>query len=119
MTQTLPPDLGTDRLAEILEQLPVAVTVIDLDGRMLYYNEYGGRHLDRKPEYLGGDIRDCHQKDESTVKIDRMLTAFKDGRREAFAYEAARYGGTIRVTFVPYETEGRLIGCIQTVTFKD
>ena len=32
MTQTLPPDLGTDRLAEILEKLPVAVTVIDLNG---------------------------------------------------------------------------------------
>ena len=48
-----------------------------------------------------------------------MLAAFKDGRREAFAYEAARCGGTIRVTFVPYETDGHMVGCIQTVTFKD
>ena len=28
----------------------------DLDGKMLYYNEYSAKIVDRKPEYIGMDI---------------------------------------------------------------
>ena len=102
----------------IVDIIPVAITIIDLEGHILFYNDYSSQVLDRKPEYLGSDIRDCHQKPETNARIDTMLNEFKAGRREAFYYEAFRYGKNIAVTLSPFEVDGQLIGCIQSVTIK-
>ncbi len=102
----------------IVDMIPVAITIIDLEGHILFYNDYSSQVLDRKPEYLGTDIRDCHQKPETNARIDTMLNEFKAGRREAFYYEAFRYGKNIAVTLLPFEVDGQLIGCIQSVTIK-
>ena len=108
----------TAQIPLILDQIPVAITGIDLDGNILFYNDYSSQVLDRKPEYLGTDIRDCHQKPDTNAKIDHMLNEFKAGRREDFYYEAFRYGKDIAVTLSPFEVDGQLIGCIQSVTLK-
>jgi hypothetical protein len=102
----------------MIDMIPVAITVIDLEGHILFYNDYSSQVLDRKPEYLGTDIRDCHQKPDTNVKIDRMLNEFKTGRREDFYYEAFRYEKNICVTLSPFEVDGQLIGCIQSVVIK-
>lgn len=52
------------------------------------------------------------------MKIDGMINEFKAGRREEFYYEAFRYGKDIAVTLSPYEVDGQLVGCIQSVTIK-
>ena len=102
----------------IVDIIPVAITIIDLEGHILFYNDYSSQVLDRKPEYLGSDIRDCHQKPETNARIDTMLNEFEAGRREAFYYEAFRYGKNIAVTLLPFEVDGQLIGCVQSVTIK-
>ena len=107
-----------DQIPLILDKIPVAITVIDLKGNILLYNEYSSQILDRKPEYPDTDIRDCHQKPETNARIDSMLNEFKAGRREAFYYEAFRYGKDIAVTLSPFEVDGQLVGCIQSVTLK-
>ena len=107
-----------DRIPLILDKIPVAVTIIDLEGIILLYNEYSSQILDRKPEYLGTDIRNCHQKPETNARIDTMLNEFKAGRLEEFYYEAFRYGKNIAVTLSPFKVDGQLIGCIQSVTIK-
>jgi DUF438 domain-containing protein len=106
------------QLPLILDQIAAAITVIDLEGHMLYYNEYSALVLDRKPEYLGKDVRLCHQKQESNDRIDRMLEAFKARRRQAFYHEAERYGKRIAVTLAPFEVDDQLTAVIQTVTIK-
>ena len=108
----------TAQIPLMVDMIPVAITIIDLEGHILFYNDYSSRVLDRKPEYLGSDIRDCHQKPETNVRIDNMLNEFKAGRREAFYYEAFRYGKDIAVTLSPFEVDGQLVGCIQSVTIK-
>jgi len=111
-------DFDTSQIPQILDNIPVAITVIDLEGNILFYNHYSSQILDRKPEYLGTDIRNCHQKPETNDKIDRMLAQFKAGRRDDFYYEAFRYGKDIAVTLSPFEVDGGLVGCIQSVTIK-
>ncbi len=105
-------------LADLLETIPAAITVVDLQGTVLYYNAYASSILDRKPEHLGQDIRQCHQKSESIEKIDKMLAEFKNGSRTVASYDAHRYGNDLSVVFTPLEKEGRLSGLIQTVTVK-
>jgi DUF438 domain-containing protein len=108
----------TSQIPQILDKIPVAITVIDLEGHILFYNQYSSQVLDRKPEYLGTDIRSCHQKPETNERIDHMLAELKAGRRDEFYYEAFRYGKDIAVTFLPFEVDGRLVGFIQSVTVK-
>ncbi len=109
---------STTQLAMVLEKIPVGITVIDLEGHILYYNEYCSKYVDRKPEYIGKDIRLCHKKAESIDKIDRILTDIKEGKRREFYYEAERNGKKLGVTVSPYEANGKLIGFIQSFVIK-
>jgi DUF438 domain-containing protein len=105
-------------IPRILDQVPVAVTIFDLQGILLYYNEYSPRILNRKPELLGKDIRLCHQKPESNARIEWIIGEFKKGRREPISYEASPYGKPLLVTVSPLEVEGHLVGCIHNVIPK-
>jgi DUF438 domain-containing protein len=105
-------------IPRILDKIPMAVTFFDLQGIMLYYNEYSPRIINRKPELLGKDIRLCHQKPESNARIDGMIEEFKNGRREPISYEARPYGKPLLVTVSPLEVDGRLVGCIHTAMPK-
>lgn len=105
-------------IPRILDKIPMAVTLFDLKGVMLYYNEYSPRIINRKPELLGKDIRLCHQKPESNARIEGMIEAFQKGRREPISYEARPYGKPLLVTVSPLEVDGRLVGCIHTAIPK-
>ena len=105
-------------ISEALDKVPIAVTIFDLQGTMLYYNEHSTRVISRKPEHLGRDIRLCHQKPESNRRIDRMIEEFKQGRREPISYEANPYGTRLLISVVPLEVEGRLAAFLHTATPK-
>jgi DUF438 domain-containing protein len=99
----------------ILDALPVAVTITDLEGCILYFNKYSEQILDRKPEYLGRDIRRCHNETDSISKIDNILAEFKSDGCPEFYYEASREGTDFAVTVRPLKKEGQVLGCIHSV----
>ncbi|MBI5593130.1 MAG: PAS domain-containing protein [Deltaproteobacteria bacterium] len=107
-----------NELRSVLDQIPVGITVTDLDGRILYYNESCARIVDRKPEYIGKDIRSCHKKSESITKIDTLLSEIKNGKRENYCYESRRKDKVLSVTISPYKSLGELIGFIQSIVVK-
>ena len=102
---------------EILEHIQAAVTVLDLEGKVLYYNTYAASILDRKPEYIGRDVRGFH-KNESNTKIDRFIDGFKAGRREPVEYDITRGNGVFHVTVRPFVVEEELLGYVHTVVKK-
>lgn len=110
--------LGIEELAKVLEKIPVGITIIDLDGQILYYNEYCSRFIDRKPEYIGKNIRFCHQKKESVEKIDKLLDQLTRGKINEYYYESTRNGKKLGVTVSPFELNGNLIGFIQSFTIQ-
>lgn len=118
MTRNDNSGLDGDRLHQLLDRLPVAVTVTDPDGRILYYNAYSARLVDRTPEHIGQDIRACHRKPESIVKIDRIFREMKDGSRKEFYYETERARKTLAVTVTPWEEDGQLVGFIHSLVVK-
>ena len=107
-----------NELRSVLNQIPIGITVTDLDGRILYYNEYSAQIVDRKPEYIGMDIRSCHIKSESIHKIDIILSEIRDGKRKNYYYETNRKEKMLCVTISPYEMNGKLIGFIQRIVIK-
>jgi PAS domain S-box-containing protein len=114
---------GTKKLEDLMvlamEYMGVAVTIIDTEGTLLYYNKQAAEILDRKPEYIGKDIHSHHKKAASNRTLDMMLRDFKNGRREPFQYQAKPYGRIIFVTLSPILEKGEYIGCIQSVHLKE
>ncbi len=98
-----------------LENLPVGVTLVDPEGIMLYFNRRAAEILDRKPEYIGRDIRACHKEKRSNDKIDRILNEFRSGGTEPHSWRLERAGRYFNVTFTPLRKDGELIGALHTV----
>ena len=102
-----------------MECMGVAVTLIDKEGTLLYYNKRAAKILDRKPEYIGKDVHSHHKKAASNRKLDLVLQAFQEGRTEPFYYEVKPYGKIILVILSPILRNGKFIGCIQSVLLKE
>jgi len=102
-----------------LDCLGVAVTIIDINGIILYYNKHASENLDRRPEYIGGNVYSHHFKSSSNKKLTSMLQAFQNGRTEPFRYQATPYGKTILVTLAPLLKDGQCLGCVQSVVLKE
>jgi PAS domain S-box-containing protein len=111
-------DLHENDLRSVLDQVPVGITVTDIDGRILYYNEYCAQIVDRKPEYIGTDIRSCHKKPESIAKIDTILSEIREGKRKDYCYESKRKDKILCVTISSYKCSSKLIGFIQSIVVK-
>jgi PAS domain S-box-containing protein len=109
-------DLNPDNFwfRQALEIMPLAVTIIDLDGTILYYNRHAADHLDRKPEYIGRDVRFCHN-EASSEKITRLLDRFRAGRPEPEHWELIRDGKKMFVTASPLDRDGVPYGMLHTV----
>ena len=112
-----------DQLKELfslaMDCMGVAVTIIDPNGTLLYFNRHSTKILDRKPEYIGTDIHSHHKKPDSNKKVDLMLKKFSEGRKEPFRYERNLYGKIIFVTLSPIIKNGEFVGCVQAVWPKD
>jgi DUF438 domain-containing protein len=105
-------------VTQAMDCLDVAVTIIDPQGTMLYYNRQAAEILDRKPEYIGSNIHLHHQKATTNPKVEAMLLEFSAGRTESFHYESTPYGKVVQVTLTPLRKNGQFIGCVQAVRLK-
>ncbi len=112
-------DLNLEKLSSLLDQLPAAVSILDLDAKLLYYSENAPDFVNRKPEFLGQDIRNCHKLQSSNDRIEAMIEGFKAGSREPVTYVAKPYGEPLRITVVPFIVNSTLLGCIQHVVKKE
>ena len=107
-----------DLIKLAMECMGAAVTIIDLEGTLLYYNKHAAKILDRKPEYIGKDIHAHHKKAATNTRVDSMLQEFQKGRTEPFHYQAKPYGEIILVTLSPILENGEFIACVQSVQLK-
>jgi transcriptional regulator with PAS, ATPase and Fis domain len=105
---------------QILEHAGVGVTIIDRDARVLYYNRWAAQNLDRRPNYIGDDVRNRHRRGITNPRFNAMLRLFEEGRTEPVRYVARPYGKTtILVTVSPIIIDGELVGYSQIVLRKE
>ncbi len=118
----MPGEIPRDMMEAILETVPVELTVLDEDDRIIAWNEMrGARIFERPARILGQDVRACHN-DASVAVIDRMLREMKAGERDAarFWYEQKPgEGHGPRMIVVDYlalrDAGGRYLGCIEAL----
>ena len=95
-------------------EMPASLTILDTEGRLVFYNAYAPRILDRKPEYLGRDIREFHQP-ASAAKIGRILDAYRAGGREQYSWRLSRGSRNFQVRAIPWLEDGRWAGVLHLV----
>lgn len=105
----------------LMEALPMEITVIDREDRIVAWNEREPRLFERKEEILGMDVRTCHS-EQSNRMIDRMLSEMKGGSDDSFRfwYDHEIEGETrtekILIEYIALrDLEGNYIGCMETM----
>jgi len=73
--------LGDTHLQTILETMPLQISVLDKDDKVLAWNKHETRVFKRPKEVVGRDVRNCHPK-KSLSKVEQILKEMKQGKRE-------------------------------------
>jgi hypothetical protein len=103
-------------LDALLEALPMDVTIIDQEDRVIAWNE--SRTLFRiGAEVMGNDVRSCHPQ-KSMPELDRLLDEMKAGSLDTTRYvKQVKKGGRPRSFMIQYtalrDPEGRYLGCVE------
>ena len=103
----------------ILETLPLEMTVLDENDRIVWWNTRRPRNFERTDDILGRDVRSCHS-EKSVGMIDRLLREVKTGERERARFWYNRIDeGVPRKLVVDYiairDGSGRYLGCVETL----
>ena len=80
----LPLDIGALTLEQVnllLKHLPVDVTLVDEEDKVLYYSDTKGRIFPRSRAIIGRRVQDCHPP-ASVHVVNRILDSFRSGQRE-------------------------------------
>ncbi len=118
----MPGEIPHDIMEAILETLPLELTVLDEDDRIIAWNDRrGGRIFERPARVLGQDVRGCHN-EKSIAIIDRLLGEMKAGERDAarfWYHEKGAEGKGARMVVIDYlalrDDRGRYLGCIEAL----
>ena len=97
-----------------VEQMPASLTILDAKGTILYYNQYAESIVDRKPEYIGRDVRDFHIA-KSNRKLDRILEEYAKGKKDVHTWQLDTGGVLRQVRVAPLYVDGRYVGLAHVV----
>ncbi len=111
--------LSREIMDAILETIPVELTVLDRDDRIVGWNERRHRIFKRPPEVIGRDVRECHS-EKSLGLLDRLLREMKEGARDMARFWCdEKVGGISRKILVEYyalrDRSGCYVGCIEAL----
>ncbi|MHB8279472.1 MAG: DUF438 domain-containing protein [Candidatus Humimicrobiaceae bacterium] len=108
-------ELKLKELMWILNSLPIDITFIDRDDTVKYFSDNKDRIFVRTRSVIGRKVQNCHPP-QSVEIVEKILTAFKEGKRNyadfwinfkgklifikyfAVRDEAANYLGTLEIT---------------------
>ncbi len=118
----MPGEIPREIMDAILETLPVEITILDENDRIIGWNNVrGGRIFERPARVLGQDVRACHS-EKSLGAIDRMLREMRAGERDAarmWYEEKPAEGRGTRTILIDYlalrDARGRYLGCIEAL----
>jgi len=111
--------LPSEIVDAILETLPVEITVLDENDRIIAWNTRRPRMFARPAEVLGRDVRTCHSV-KSLDMLERMLREMKSGERESARlwYDQMVEESSQKILidyFAIRDEKGRYLGCVEAL----
>lgn len=102
----------------ILESMPIEISVLDKDDKVLAWNKHETRVFKRPESVVGKDVRNCHPK-KSLSKVEQILEEMKDGTREnaRFWIDMELEDGKEHKIMIEYyalrDEKGSYLGCLE------
>jgi hypothetical protein len=106
--------LSPEQIDLMLRHLPVDVTFVDENDRVLYYSEGKERIFPRSPAVIGREVQNCHPP-KSLHVVNDIVRAFKEGTKDVAEFWIQRTNGPfvhIRY-FAVRDAEGKYRGVIE------
>lgn len=106
--------LSPREITEIFKTLPVEVSFIDKDDRVKFYSKEH-KIFARSKSVLGRPVQLCHPP-KSYYMVEKILRAFKEGKRDLAEFWINAEGRTIRIRYFPVrDDKGEYLGTIEVI----
>ncbi len=102
----------------ILETMPLEISILDKDDKVLAWNKHETRVFKRPESVVGRDVRNCHPK-KSLSKVEQILKEMKAGTREKarFWIDMNLDNGKNHKIMIEYyalrDEKGSYVGCLE------
>lgn len=112
LSENLPPAI----LAAMLNTLPIELSFVDANDRVLYFShEHHEKIFPRGRGAIGRVVQKCHP-EKSVDKVNAVLRSFKTGERDVAEFWLDFRGRKIHIRyFAVRSADARYLGCLETV----
>jgi len=105
--------LPLDYLDRILKSLPVDVSFVDADDKVMYYSDSPHRVFPRSPGIIGRSVQNCHPPKSVDVVV-RILESFKKKEKDKAEFWIQMNGRFIVISYKPiYDEAGAYLGTLE------
>ncbi|MBN1242249.1 MAG: DUF438 domain-containing protein [Spirochaetales bacterium] len=105
--------LPLEVLDRILTSLPVDISFVDANDRVLYYSDSLERVFPRSPAIIGREVRNCHPP-KSVAAVERILDDFKHKRRDRADFWIRMGPRFVVIQYKPvYGADGSYLGTLE------
>jgi len=108
-------DLTVEELRGILDALPMDVTFVGPDDRILYYNRNQDKIYGRSPDLIGRRVQDCHGMSECAGReVTRILRSLGSGESSGQVQIVSTEERRLHIRYLPvHDEEGAFLGTLQ------
>ena len=104
--------LSLEEVSATFKTIPVDVTFIDKDDRVRFFSG-GERIFPRTPSVLGRPVQMCHPP-RSVHIVNKILKAFKSGKRSSAEFWINMGGKLIYIRYIPaFDNKGNYLGTVE------
>lgn len=105
--------LSKEVVEAVFNALPVDITFIDEDDQVRYFNKSEGRIFIRTKAVIGRKVQLCHPQ-KSVHVVNRILDAFKTGRRNVAEFWIQQDNRLIYIKYLPVRNkDGKYLGTME------
>ncbi len=105
--------LPLDFLDRILKSLPVDVSFVDADDKVMYYSDSPHRVFPRSPGIIGRSVQNCHPP-KSVDVVMKILDAFKKKEKDKAEFWIQMNDRFILISYKPiYDDAGTYLGTLE------
>jgi DUF438 domain-containing protein len=105
--------LSLTELVRIFNLLPVDVSFVDTNDQVKYFSETAERIFPRARSVIGRKVQNCHPP-KSLKTVERILEAFKAGRKDMVDFWINLGGKTVAIRYLAVRDEtGRYLGTLE------
>ena len=105
--------LPLDVLDRILKSLPVDVSFVDANDKVMYYSDSPHRVFPRSPGIIGRSVQNCHPH-KSVAVVEKILESFKRKEKDKADFWIEMGGRFIVISYKPiYDDAGTYLGTLE------